>query len=67
MAPIAGGRALTELFGTAGYDDVAARLLRGGTTTGSRTGVLSQSVTFDVDRCGGDGWSVELTPRSSGR
>jgi hypothetical protein len=67
MAPIAGGRGLTELFGTAGYDDVSARLLRGGTATGARTGVLARAVTFDVDRCAGDGWTVELTPRSGGR
>jgi hypothetical protein len=67
LAPIAGGRALTELFGTAGYDDVSARLLRGSTSTGSRTGVLNAAVTFDVDRCAGDGWTVELTPRAGGR
>lgn len=67
VAPIAGGRALTELFGTAGYDDVSVRLLRSGTPFGPRTGVLSRAVTFEVDRCAADGWTVELTPRSSGR
>jgi hypothetical protein len=67
MAAIAGGRALTELFGTAGYDDVAARLVRSGSSTGTRTGVLARAVTFEVDRCAESGWTVELTPRSGGR
>jgi hypothetical protein len=67
LAPIGGGRQLTELFGTAGYDDVSVRLVRGGTATASRTGALHRSVTFDVARCVVGGWTVELTPRSGGR
>jgi hypothetical protein len=66
LAPLGGGRRYTELFGTARYDDVAARLVRGGTTTAARYGVQSRAVSFDVARCVTSGWAVELTPLLGG-
>lgn len=67
LAPIPTGRQLTELFGTARFDDVSVRLVRGGTASATRTGALQRAVTFDVARCVVRGWTVELTPRFAGR
>jgi hypothetical protein len=67
LAPLGGGRQLTELFGTSRYDDVSVRLVRGGTATSSRTGALHRSVTFDVARCVVSGWTLEVTPRFGGQ
>lgn len=67
LAPLSPNRQLTELFGLSRYDEISVRLIRGSFSSSSRTGVLRGPVTFDVDRCHIGGWTLELTPRWSGR
>ncbi|MTV24887.1 fibronectin type III domain-containing protein [Nitriliruptoraceae bacterium ZYF776] len=67
LAALQGGRPALELFGTRDYDDVNARLVRGSFRSGARSGILRGPASFEVDRCLGRGWTVELTPTLGGR